>query len=300
MPLTAQAPDGTRPNIVPSAVEVGNVDTFQDPCYTPGDRAKLRALAYVHAFFVSGALPTDPRERRWVRWLAKRLTFDSDSLWKVDRSLKLRVLETPVDILASLKELHDGFGHRAMPAVYHYFRLRYWIPAAAKVNKQYIDGCSACQRLAAPNKFEVPGYQIQPNDIFSHWSVDYIGAFPADPRTGDLHVIIAVNWLTRWAKARAVNNTDVDTCSEFLYSEICCRYGVPESFRTDHGRSFDNDIMDNLNELLRINHHLSMPYYPQSNGLIERLVQTFKVALKRTIQEQISGTAGVDDEPSPF
>lgn len=199
-----------------------------------------------------------------------------------------------------LRELHDGFGHRALPAVYHHFRLRYCVPAASKVIKQYIRGCPSCQRLAAPNKFEVPWYQIQPNDVFSHWSVDCIGPFPADLRTRDLHVIIAIDWLTRWVEARAVNNVDADTCSMFIYVDICCRYGVPESLRTDHGRSFDNEILVNLSHLLQINHHMSTPYYPQSNGLVERVVQTFKNALKRTIQDQIAGADGEEDEPSPY
>ena len=300
LPLTALP---TPPDVldVDPALEVGNVHTFLDPCYSSKDRYKLRALPFLRAHFTSGALPCDPLLAHWVRWLAKRLVYDdSSAIWKVEHALKLKVLERPSDMLAVLRELHDGFGHRAMPAVYHHLRLRYWVPAAAKVIKQYIDGCSSCQRLAAPNKFEIPGYQIQPSDIFSHWSVDYIGPFPADPRTGDLHVIIAVDWLSRWAEAKAVNNTDADTCSEFLYSEICCRYGVPESLRTDHGRSFDNDIIDNLSELLRINHHMSTPYYPQSNRMIERLVQTFKVALLRTIQDQLAGALGVTDEPSPY
>lgn len=282
------------------ATEVGNIHTFNNPIYSWKDRVKLRALPHVRAFLESGLLPADSTLSRWVKWLAKRFTLDSGVIWKVERALKLKVLESPEAILVILKELHDGFGHRALPGVYHHFQLRYWIPAAAKVIKQYIDGCSACQRLAAPNKFEVPGYQIQPNDIFSHWSVDCIGPFPADPRTGDLHVIIAVDWLSRWAEARAVNNIDADTCSEFLYSEICCRYGVPESLRSDHGRSFDNAIVDHLAELLRINYHMSTPYYPQSNGLVERLVQTFKSALRRTIQDQLAGAEGPDDEASPY
>lgn len=292
--LAADGPGGS--------VEMGNVHTFNHPSYSAKDRAKLDALLHVRAYFVSKALPTDRSLAQWVRWLANRLTYDAydGSIWKVERSLRLKVLETPGDMLAVLKELHDGFGHRALPAVFHHFRLRYWIPAAAKVLKQYIEGCSACQRLAAPNKFEVPGYRIQPNDVFSHWSIDCIGPFPADPRTGDLHVIIAVDWLTRWAEAKAVNDIDADTCSTFVYEDICCRYGVPESIRSDHGRSFDNAMMDNLNELLRINHHMSTPYYPQSNGMIERLVQTFKDALKRTIQDQISGADGEADEPSPY
>ena len=218
----------------------------------------------------------------------------------MDKTHKLRVLETPAALLAILKELHDGFGHRALPAVYYYFKLRYWIPVAAKVIRHYIEGCSACQSLAAPNRFEVPSYQLQPNDIFSHWSVDCIGPFPADPRTGDLHVIIAVHWLYRWAEARAGNSIDAPSCSDFLYSDICCRYGVPQSLRTDHGRSSYNEVVEHLAELLRINHHLSTPYYPQSNGLVERLLQTFKSALKRSIQDQLAGAEGENDDPSPY
>ena len=271
---------------------------FVEACYSAKDRAKLHALSHLRSFFLHGTAP--PELDTWVRWLAKRLTFEGDSIWKLSGSLKLKVLESPGDILPVLRELHDGFGHRGLAAVLHHFQLRYWIPAAAKVIRQYISGCSACQKLAGPLKFEVPGYQVQPSDIFSHWSVDCVGPFPADPRTGDLHVIIAVDWLSRWAEARAITITDAATCSDFLYSDVCCRYGVPESLRSDHGSGFDNEVMQHLASTLKLAHHLSTPYYPQSNGMVERIVQTFKSSLKRSIQDQVAGSEGEAAEPSPY
>ena len=164
-------------------VEVGNVHTLLDQSYSPKDRAKLRALMHLREFFVSGHVtpsasnPGAVADVKWVRWRAKKLTFDGSAIWKIDKSLKLKVLETPKELLNVLKELHDRFGHRALPAVYHHFKLRYWVPAAAKVIKHYIEGCASCQRLAAPNKFEVPGYQVQLHDVLSHWSVDCVGPF---------------------------------------------------------------------------------------------------------------------------
>ena len=299
LPLSALpvSDSGSPTPLLPAAVEVGNVHTLLSQGYSTKDQGKLRALLHLRESFTTRHSPVD---NKWVRWLAKKLTFDGSDIWKIDKTLKLKVLETPSALLAVLKELNDGFGHRALPAVYHHFKLRYWVPAAARVIKHYIEGCSSCQRLAAPNRFEVPGYQVQPNDVFSHWSVDCVGPFPADPRTGDLHVIIAVEWLSRWAEARPVNSIDAPTCSEFLYSDICCRYGVPECLRTDHGRSFDNEVIAHLADLLRVNHHLSTPHYPQSNGLVERLVQTFKSALKRSIQDQLVGAEGENDDPSPY
>ena len=151
-----------EPYVSPKAAEIGNVHTFSHSSYFAQDQAKLDALTHVRLFFTFGALPVDRGVAHWVRWLAHQLIFDpfSGTIWKEERTLRLKVLETPADILAVMKELHDGFGHRALPAVYHHFRLQYWIPPAAEVIKQYIEGCSACQQLAAPNKFEVPGYQV--------------------------------------------------------------------------------------------------------------------------------------------
>ena len=130
--------------------------------------------------------------------------------------------------------------------------------------------------------------------------MDCVGPFPADPHTGDLHVIIAVDWLSRWAEAKAINSTNTATCSDFLYSEVCCRYGVTESLRSDHGSGFNNEVMEHLSSTLKVAHHLSTPYYPQSNGMVERIVQTFKSSLKRSIQDQIAGSDGEAAEPSPY
>jgi len=126
-----------------------------------------------------------------------------------------------------------------------------------------------------------------------------VGPFLADPATGDVYVILAVEWLSRWPEARASKKIDAPAIADFIYHNICCWYGIPESFRTNHGSGFDNQVMENLTETLRINHHRSTPYYPQSNGLVELLVQTFKNSLKRTIMDQIHSTEGLENEPSP-
>jgi len=42
-----------------------------------------------------------------------------------------------------------------------------------------------------------------------------------------------------------------------------------------------NEVITNLSTILKINHHRSAPYYPQSNGRIERVVGTIKPNLKK-------------------
>lgn len=91
---------------------------------------------------------------------------------------------------------------------------------------------------------------------------------------------------------------DAVSIAEFVYHYFCCRYGISESPRTDYGSGFDNEVMEKLSKLLQVHHHRSTPYYPQSNGLVERLVHSFKSSLKRTIVDQLQGA--IDAEPSSY
>lgn len=86
--------------------------------------------------------------------------------------------------------------------------------------------------------------------------------------------------------------------NNLIYHHNCCRFGVLESLRTDNCSDFDNDIIENLTKLLQIHHHCSIPYYPQSNGLVERLVYLFKNSVKQTIMDQLQG--GPDSESAPY
>lgn len=122
LPMTALP---AVPNIV------SPLPSLSDPGYSIKDGAKLDALAHVCTFFESRSLPSNPNLAHWVKWLAKRLVFDENRvLWKIDKAFKLKALEKPLEVLSMLRELHVGFGHRALPAVYQHFRLCYWVPAA--------------------------------------------------------------------------------------------------------------------------------------------------------------------------
>ena len=70
------------------------------------------------------------------------------------------------------------------------------------------------------------------------------------------------------------------------------RFGLPQVMVTDNGTCFTSyDFM----EFARCNHirHLTTaPYHPSSNGLAERVVQTFKLGMKKqangTLQTKMS------------
>ena len=67
--------------------------------------------------------------------------------------------------------------------------------------------------------------------------------------------------------------------------EIINLLGAPSIVRTDHNSYFQGQFVDVLTAIL-VDHHLSRPYHPQSNGLVERSVQSIASALERTVGGQ--------------
>ncbi|GFO14312.1 endogenous retrovirus group k member 6 pol protein [Plakobranchus ocellatus] len=71
-----------------------------------------------------------------------------------------------------------------------------------------------------------------------------------------------------------------NACIEYLKS-IFAVHGIPDELITDNGRQFVSEEFQLFTKSWNILHHTSSPYYPQSNGFIERMVQTIKTILKK-------------------
>ena len=64
--------------------------------------------------------------------------------------------------------------------------------------------------------------------------MDFAGPFPQDAVTGYQYVIIAVEWVTRWAEAEVVANAPASMAAEFIYFMINVCYGCVDSFQSNN------------------------------------------------------------------
>ena len=64
------------------------------------------------------------------------------------------------------------------------------------------------------------------------------------------------------------------TVTKFLYGGYISIFGAPARLLSDRGTSFTSSIIQELCEILGIQQLRTMPYHPQTNGLVERLHQT--------------------------
>ena len=66
-----------------------------------------------------------------------------------------------------------------------------------------------------------------------------------------------------------------------MLKEVFSEYGVPKTVMSDNGPPFSSKEVESFADKYCFDHITSSPRYPQSNGLIERMVQTVKQCMKK-------------------
>ncbi|XP_044016657.1 uncharacterized protein K02A2.6-like [Aphidius gifuensis] len=72
------------------------------------------------------------------------------------------------------------------------------------------------------------------------------------------------------------------TIVDALYNKWITYYGTPLTITSDQGTQFESLLFKALTQLIGANKNRTTTYYPQSNGMIERLHRTLKAALMRS------------------
>jgi IS30 family transposase len=110
---------------------------------------------------------------------------------------------------------------------------------------------------------------IEPTRPLARWGIDIIGKLPV--AQGNLqYVVVAVEYFTKWIKAKAVTNMSSSTMKKFLWQNIICRFEVPRHIIVDNGTQFDSQNFRNYCENLGIQLYFVSVKQPQSNGVVER------------------------------
>ena len=88
-----------------------------------------------------------------------------------------------------------------------------------------------------------------------------------------------MDYFTRFPEVIKLTSTTSKSIITALKS-IFSRYGVPATLLSDNGPQFSSAEMKEFCKLYYFDHVTSSPYYPQSNGMVERTVRTVKKLLK--------------------
>ena len=68
-------------------------------------------------------------------------------------------------------------------------------------------------------------------------------------------------------------------------TDFVVRFGVRQQLHSDQGREFESDLFQEICKLLDINKTRTVPYRPQSDGLVERFNRTLQQMLAMFVNE---------------
>ncbi|KAJ9561813.1 hypothetical protein OSB04_006973 [Centaurea solstitialis] len=156
----------------------------------------------------------------------------------------------------------------------------YW-PTVFKDAHTLLKSRDACQRAGNNTKKDkMPQQSISVSEVFDVWGIDFMGPFP-DSR-GNKYILVAVDYVSKWAEAKASPTNDAKVVVDFVKS-LVCRYGCPKAIISDRGTHFANYLLEKTLKRYGVHHRFSTAYYPQANGQAENTNRALKRILEKTV-----------------
>ncbi|KAJ9566726.1 hypothetical protein OSB04_002692 [Centaurea solstitialis] len=156
----------------------------------------------------------------------------------------------------------------------------YW-PMIFKDAHALIKSCDACQRAGnITKKDEMPQQSISVIEVFDVWGIDFMGPFPDSK--GNKYILMAVDYVSKWAEAKASPTNDARVVVDFVKS-LVCRYGCPKAIISDRGTHFANYLLEKTLKRYGVHHRFLTAYHPQANEQAENTNRALKRILEKTV-----------------
>lgn len=177
---------------------------------------------------------------------------------------------TRVVIPASLQKrilmlAHEG--HQGIVRTKSRLRNKVWWPNIDKQVEKLVKSCHPCQLLGTKVRPEPLKPTPLPEGPWSNVAVDLLEI------PGGNHILVVIDYFSRWPEV--VNLKKTDALHVIRSLEAMFRtHGIPFSIRSDNGPPFTSQEFESFLEYLGIEHKKGVPYWPQSNGAVERFNET--------------------------
>src|ERR1043165_3261011 len=146
---------------------------------------------------------------------------------------------------------------------------RFWWRSMSTDIRGFVRTCPECQRSNVRN--QPPPATLHPipvHGLFHRWGIDLIGPLN-ETRQAKRYIIVATEYLTRWAEVDAIEDKSAESVHAFLL-RLVFRFGAWEVLLHDQGREFCNKLVADLMAKMEVDIAMTSAYHPQTNGLTER------------------------------
>ena len=155
----------------------------------------------------------------------------------------------------------------------------FWWPNLDKDIEKGMKDCEMCATTQAdPRKAPLHPWQW-PEKPWKRVHIDYAGPF-----LGSMF-LVAVDAYSKWVEIIPTTNSSALTTINVLMT-MFSRYGLPEHLVSDNAAIFTSEEFEQFTKVNGVKHIKSAPYHPATNGLAERMVKSFKSAMKSATNDR--------------
>ena len=289
----AKAADSGLPMTTATAPElVSAVQRLVDAMPTKDELAALQAA--------------DPETKALLEWIrkgrAKKDIPDLPSKWRkeakylhlLDGVLFFRPVLDPHDELVDVPVLPAGLRrgalmamhydplmcHPASKALFALARKRYYWPGMSSDCTKIVHGCGHCDRAKATQRMGAgatkPMLYSQP---FQRMSIDLVGPL-TQTKAGFKWILSCIDAFTNYVTFVPLPNKEAATVVEAFFRKCICVHGAPQILLSDRGSEFTAGTFEALMDEYNIDHRVTSPYCPSTNGQCERAHRRLNAILK--------------------
>ena len=196
------------------------------------------------------------------------------------------VIVVPREILLELAlNIHFHLSHIGRDKLRELLFKLCWHPDKSKIISDVCTTCHICQTMKEfTSPVAPPTLKVSSSYPFELVAADLISL----PRTMNGHVgcLVVVDHYSKFVFAVAIKDKRSCTIVDALANKVFpFMPAVPTSMLTDNGPEFSSVEFSSFMERCDINHRLTTPYCPGSNGAVERVNRTIQNFLKVLVDE---------------
>lgn len=218
----------------------------------------------------------------WTEMSKEFKAFSSELCFIRNLLLRGDRLVIPEQLRPRMLEIaHES--HPGMVVMKRRLRQKVWWPQMDKQVEDFVKKCKNCTLVATPNPPEPLSRTTLPEKAWTDLAIDFVGPLPSGH-----NLLVIVDYFSRFTEVIIMKQITAQLTVKALH-ETFCRFGMPESIKTDNGPQFISSDLQAFCKQFGIQHRRTTPYWPQANGEVERINRSIGKRLKISNE-----TAGAD------
>lgn len=99
-------------------------------------------------------------------------------------------------------------------------------------------------------------------------------------------MLVIIDYFTKFVELIVIKNKKTQTVARKFLKHIILYYDIPKRLLTNRRKEFDNKLIKEICEILKIKKFKTLTYHPQTNRLIEYFNNTILNYLKKIKDDQ--------------